>query len=146
MSVTSRTLACFALTLACTGAAYAADRTVMMPVKEAIDAATAAGKLDGSVKFYFDGTGPRGKVIEANVVTNQKSNAFGKSDEKACLWVGQSALIAMQEAAKRTGANAVINIVSYYKKVENRNAANYECHAGAIIAGVALRGDLALVK
>jgi uncharacterized protein YbjQ (UPF0145 family) len=146
MSVTVRTLACLAVSLACAGAAQAADRTVMQPLKGAIDSATTDGKLDGSVKFYMAGSGPKGKVLEANVVTNRKTNAFGKSDEKACDWAAQSALISLQEAAKKAGANAVINIVSYYKKVENRNATNYECHAGAVVAGVALRGDLAIVK
>lgn len=80
------------------------------------------------------------------MVTNRKTNAFGKSDEKACDWAAQSALISLQEAARKAGANAVINIISYYKKVENADPVNYECHAGAVIAGVALRGDLAVVK
>ena len=45
---------------------------------------------------------------------------------------------ASKEAAKQAGANAVINIVSYYKKNENKSASQYECHAGAVVAGVAL--------
>lgn len=146
MQTSHKVLAGAAIILACASTAHAADRTVMRPLKEAVDAATADGKLDGSVKFYMAGSGPKGKVIEANVVTNRKTNAFGKSDPVACEWAAQSALISLQEAARKAGANAVINIVSYYKKVENRNATDYECHAGAVIAGVALRGDLATVK
>jgi uncharacterized protein YbjQ (UPF0145 family) len=146
MSPSLKTLASLALALTCVHAAHAADRTVMRPLQEAIQNATAEGKLDGSVKFYLAGTGPSGKVLQANVVTNRKTNAFGKSDEKACDWAAQSALISLQEAAKSAGANAVINIVSYYKKVERKDPQQYECHAGAVIAGVALRGDLAVVK
>jgi uncharacterized protein YbjQ (UPF0145 family) len=146
MSPRLKTLASLTLALACIPAAHAADRKVMQSFQEAVQNATAAGKLDGSVKFYLAGTGPKGKVLESNVVTNRKTNAFGKSDGEACDWAAQSALIALQDAAKTAGANAVVNIVSYYKKVENKDPANYECHAGAVIAGVALRGDLAVVK
>jgi len=146
MPIAARTLTCLAFLLAGANMAHAADRTVMQPIKAAIDAATADGKLDGTVKFYMAGTGPKGKVVETNVVTNRKTNAFGKSDETACTWAAQAALIALQDSAKKAGVNAVTNIVSYYKKVENRNTTDYECHAGAVIAGVALRGDLTIVK
>ncbi|ARP87070.1 excinuclease [Bordetella genomosp. 9] len=139
-------LACLALALAIVPAAHANDRKVMKPFQEAVRNATAAGKLDGTVKFYLAGSGPSGQVVQANVVTNRKTNAFGKSDDKACDWAAQSALISLQDAAKKAGANAVVNIVSYYKKDVNDDPANYECHAGAVIAGVALKGDLAIVK
>lgn len=146
MSPSLKFMAVLALALAGAQAAHAADRTVMQSFQEAVKNAKEGGKIDGSVKFYLAGTGPSGKVLQANVVTNRKTNAFGKSDEKACDWAAQSALVSLQEAAKKAGANAVINIVSYYKKNEHRDSANYECHAGAVIAGVALKGDLATVK
>jgi hypothetical protein len=44
--------------------------------------------------------------------------------------------------ARTEGGNAVINIVSYYKKNVFSSATEYECHAGAIIAGVALKGTV----
>ena len=50
------------------------------------------------------------------------------------------------DAAKQAGANAVVNIVSNYKNVVYSDAQKYECHAGAIMAGVALKADLANVK
>ena len=34
------------------------------------------------------------------------------------------------------------NIVSYFKKNEYKSATDFECHVGAIMAGVALKGDL----
>ena len=54
-----------------------------------------------------------------------------------------SALMTLQEGAKAHGANAVTGIVSYYKKVEYKNASQYECHAGNIMSGVALKGRYA---
>jgi uncharacterized protein YbjQ (UPF0145 family) len=74
-------------------------------------------------------------------VSNRKTNAFGKSDEKACNWAFLSAMIALEKRAKQLGANAVVNIVSYYRKVEMSSMTDFECHAGAVIAGVALKGE-----
>jgi hypothetical protein len=40
--------------------------------------------------------------------------------------------------------NAVVNIISYYNKVEIPSAAEFECHAGSG-AHVLLKGDLAKI-
>ena len=103
-------------------------------------------KLDGSVKFFF-GNQETPKILTklGTDVTNQKTNAVGKSDEKACNWVFLSALIQLEKRAKQLGANAVVNIVSYYKKDVMSSATEFECHAGAVIAGVALKGDFVKV-
>ena len=131
-----------ALLLAAALPAQAADRVPHLPFKQAVDAGLASGKLDGSVKFHLAGSGPKGTVLRAGIVSNKKTNGVGKSDENACLWAAQSALISLQEAAKKQGANAVTNIVSFFRKNEYRNATNFECHAGNIMVGVALKGDL----
>lgn len=52
----------------------------------------------------------------------------------------------LQDGAKARGANAVVDIVSYYKKREYRSAQNFECYAGTIMAGVALKGTYAKVN
>jgi uncharacterized protein YbjQ (UPF0145 family) len=105
-------------------------------VKEAQD------KLDGSIKFYF-GDQPTRQVLTnlGSDVSNRKTNAFGKSDEKARNCALLSAMVALQTRAQQLGANAVINIVSYYNKRVMSSVTEFECHAGAIIAGVALKGD-----
>ena len=79
-------------------------------------------------------------------VTNKKTNGVGKSDVESCNWVALSALKALQEGAKDRGANAVIDIVSYFKKNEFRSATHYECYAGNIMSGVALKATYAKVK
>jgi len=132
--------------LACATPALAADRTVHLPLQEAVAAAQAAGKIDGSVKFYLAGTGPQGQVLQRDIVSNKKTNAFAKSDAVACQRAAQSALIALHNSAKQAGADAVTNIVSYYRKVEYKSQTDYECHAGGVIAGVTLRGNLVKVK
>ncbi|KAF1023035.1 MAG: hypothetical protein GAK30_00725 [Paracidovorax wautersii] len=126
----------------CAMGAHAADRTVYLPFAPEVEAALAAGRIDGSVKFALAGTGSPGQVIRADVVTNKKTNAFAKSDANACSWAMQSALIQLHEAAKEAGASRVVNIVSFYKRNEFRSTTDFECHAGAVVAGVALKADL----
>ena len=141
-----RALAALCLTCAFAAPACANDRMSLHPIQRAIDNATAAGKLDGSVKFFIVDAPPDAVVVQADTVTNRKTSAVFKSDEAACDWAAQSALISLQDAAKKAGANAVVNVVSFYKKRVREDRVNYECHAGAAVAGVALRGDLAVVK
>lgn len=122
--------------------AHAADDVHQLDFKQAVQRAMADGTLDGSVKFYLAGTHSGGQVLKKGIVTNKKTNGFLKSAENSCDWVLRSALIQLQTAAKQRGANAVTNIVSYYKSNETRSTTTYECHKGATIAGVALKGDL----
>ena len=119
----------------------AADKVLHLDVKDVLDPGFSGGKLDGTVKFYFAGQAtPKTLKLLDEDVTNKKSNAFGKSKEEACKWVMLSALMALQESAKARGANAVTGISSYYKKVEYKSTSQYECHAGNMISGVALKG------
>ncbi|QGZ29638.1 hypothetical protein [Stutzerimonas stutzeri] len=106
-----------------------------------------SGTLDGSVTFHLDGSPVTGEVHRMRSVTSsRKTNASNKSDQQACDWALQSALAALQNAAKQAGANAVVDIVSYHKRDVHRDATRYECRAGTLIAAVALRGQLATVK
>ncbi|MEO8002382.1 MAG: excinuclease ATPase subunit [Arenimonas sp.] len=134
----------FGLIVMSSSSVFAADTVLHLDAKQAVDAGLANGSLDGSVKFYFAGQSTP-KVLKSmeEDFTNKKSNAFGKSHEEACKWVMLSALITLQQSAKARGANAVIGISSYYKKVEYKSASQYECHAGNIISGVALKGRYA---
>ena len=126
----------------------ARDTAHFLPFETAVQEALNAGRLDGSVKFYLAGTQPAGKVsiVRSGVTTSKKTNAFNKTDEAACSWALQSALIRFQNAAKAAGANAVVDLASNYKNVEYKDSQKYECHAGAVMAGVALKGNLANVK
>ena len=126
--------------------AQARDTTHYLNFQQVVQEALDAGWLDGSVKFYLGRTPAGAKIVSRGLTTSKKTNAFGKSDENACAWVLQSALIHLQESAKRHGANAVVNLVSNYQHREYRSNDQYECHAGAIMAGVALKGDFANVR
>jgi uncharacterized protein YbjQ (UPF0145 family) len=130
------------------GISLAADQVVHLAFSNAVAAATQSGKLDGSVKFYLAGTQPAGQVtvVDDNVSTNRKTNAFGKSAQVTCDWALQSALISLQDDAKKAGANAVVDIVSNYDDHEYRDSQNYECHVGFLMSGVVLKAKLAKVQ
>lgn len=126
--------------------AMARDTRYMLPLADVVQLGKAEGKLDGSVQFFLAGQA-KPKVLETKEsdVSNRKTNGVGKSDEEGCNWAALSALIAFQDKAKTLGTNAVIDIVSYYKKNEVANPAEFECHAGAVVVGVALKGTYAKV-
>ena len=133
--------------LAVASTAQARDTRVEQSLRELVNsqAARDAG-IDGSVRFYLAGEKVNVQQRLGEDVTNKKTNATNKSDEEACRWVALSALRALQDGAKSRNANAVVDIVSYYKKNEFKSTTNYECYAGTLMAGVALKGTYAKVK
>ena len=62
----------------------ARDTTHFLPFQAAVDEATPAGRLDGSVRFYLAGQPVRVAQRMGEDVTNKKTNAANKSDEQAC--------------------------------------------------------------
>lgn len=99
-----------------------------------------AENVPAGVKFYFaNQAAPAGQDL-GEFVTNRKTNSFGKQDEEACTWAMISAMKELGERALAEGGNTVVGIVSYYKKKVFASDALFECHAGAVVAGVALKG------
>jgi hypothetical protein len=129
------------------GFAFAKDKIEHYVFQNAVTAATESGKLDGTVKFYLAGNTPNGQITIVNddIEVNRKTNAFGKRDEPTCNWALQSALISLQDEAKKVGANAVVDIVSNYD-TEYRDNQNYECHVGFLMSGVIMKAKLAKVQ
>lgn len=111
-----------------------------------IERGIAEGVLDGSVRFFLAGQPhPAVQQQHGEGASSKKTNAVGKSDESACEWAALSVLKAMQNQAKQRGANAVIDIVSNYDRVEFRGNGTYECRAGGLMAGVALKAKYAKI-
>lgn len=125
---------------------FARDTVLHIPLADVLAMPEAKEKLDPKMRFFLAGQDTPAVMKSFSVgVSNPKTNGVGKTDEFGCKWAALSALISLQNSAKREGANAVIDIVSYYKKNEYKSATDFECHAGAIIIGVALRGTYAQV-
>lgn len=105
------------------------------------------GKVGDDVPLFFAGQDhPRVAKSYGTFDTNKKTNSFGKSDLKACQHVFLSAVIELQERARKEGGNAVINIKSNYENHIRESATEFTCGAGAIIAGVALTGEVVTLK
>jgi hypothetical protein len=140
-------IACAAITITA-GALFAssvpaaAGGIYMVNISNAMASPDFAERIDPSIRLYF-GTTPHPRVLKnfGAYPTNEKTNAVMKSDRTACDWVFLSALKKLQERAHVLGANAVINIHSYYDKEDVSSDTQVTCHSGAIMAGVALRGE-----
>lgn len=127
-------------------AALARDSKYTLPIAEVLAMPEAQGQLDANIKFYFGAQkGPEGQTL-GEVVVNPKTNAANKDDAAACRWVMLTALKDLQARARSVGATAITGIESYYKKVSFVSDTMYECHAGAVMSGVALRGQLVKAK
>jgi len=108
-----------------------------------IDAALKSEPVDNDIPLYFAGQRHPAMLRSFGVFNaSRKTNSFGKSDEAACQHVFLSAVMALQQRARKKGGNAVINIRSNYHSSEMRSATQFECGAGGVIAGVALKGEI----
>jgi uncharacterized protein YbjQ (UPF0145 family) len=125
--------------------AYARDTVETYSIDAALQ--SEPGKVGDDVALYFAGQRhPSVVKTIGEFATNKKTNAFGKSDEAACQRVFLSAVLELQERARKEGGNAVINIRSNYKNELHASATDFTCGAGAIMAGVALKGDVVTLR
>jgi uncharacterized protein YbjQ (UPF0145 family) len=143
MKILSLFLAALGLWTIFTGTAHARNVQLILPIAAALEAADIPDRPTGSVKFFF------GNQASPQIMTNldsyvaaPRTSAMGKSDQRACqealLWT----LVAMEKRAQQKGANAVVNIASFYKKHEMSSATEFECHVGNVIVSVVLKGQL----
>jgi hypothetical protein len=128
------------------GRAQARDTELMLSISEAVDYGELTNKVGHEVAFFF-GSQRSATPLRSfgEYVTNRKTNSFGRPDMVACRWAMLSALIQLRDRAKSLGGNAVIGIVSYYKKQTTMSDTDYVCHAGNFVAGVALKGTVVLL-
>ena len=126
-----------------TGTTYARNVQLMLPITAALEARDVPDRPTGSVKFFFGNqASPQILTKLETYIARPKTSAMGKSDQRAChealLWT----LVAMEKRAQQKGANAVVNIASFYKRNEVSSATDFECHVGNVIVSVVLKGDL----
>jgi hypothetical protein len=139
--------AIFGLGAIATLPARAADNVYMLSIADTLASSRADGRLDDTIKLYFGDT-PHPAVLQklGDFSTNEKTNSVFKSDHTSCSWVFLSALMKLQKRAHKLGANAVVNIHSYYDRVDISSDAQIPCHVGAIMAGIALKGDFVVLS
>jgi len=126
--------------------ALAADKQIFLPIADALNTPEAKEKLSGKVKYYFGNQShPHIKKTLREDVSNKKTNAFGKADNEACNRAFLSALLAFENRAIEMNANAVVNMISFYKKQPYSSKTQFECRVGSLMVGVALKGKLVQV-
>jgi len=139
-----RSLIAAMVVLTVTASAEARDTKYTLPIAGVTQNPSYQPMIGTDVKFFFaDQPAPKIDRTLGEYISNRKTNAFAKSDENACQWAFLSALLSLRDRAKEEAGDAVINIVSYYKKDTFSSTTDYECHAGALMAGVALKGTVA---
>ena len=155
--------------------AQARNTTYKLPLADVLQMPEAKVKLDGSVKFFFgENTIPQGaerkgvEVIDrharvkaaskedfaacrgrsampTDLCGTQHANDPSDDDVASCKAAALQALIALQDNAKRRGANAVVDFVSDYKGQTFSSATEYECHAGATGGHLTFKANYASV-
>lgn len=124
------------------------DDHIKLPIQGALEKGQSYKDTVGSDIKLFWGTQKTPAIAQkmGEFTSNKKTNAANKSDQEACDLAFISAVIALQQRARKEGGNAVVNIRSVYKKEDSDSPTDYVCGAGRIMAGVALRGTVVKLK
>ena len=124
------------------------DDHIKLPIQGALEKGQSYKDTVGSDIKLFWGTQKTPAIAQkmGEFTSNKKTNAANKSDQDACDLAFISAVIALQQRARKEGGNAVVNIRSVYKKEDSDSPTDYVCGAGRIMAGVALRGTVVKLK
>lgn len=139
----ARAVVVLTITLSSTYSVFAADQVLMMPISAALTSTDGRAKIDGDVKFFFGKAKPARVTHQyGNFITNNKVHVVGRTTAEACNLVFLNALEDLQKKARSVGANAVSGVVSYFRRRETTSDDSFECNVGAVVAGVALKGDL----
>jgi len=117
-------------------------------IQDALSSDDAKLNLPDDIKFYFGDAVPAGVVTStiSQYSFNREINSSLKSQIKACNSALVVALKDLREAAKKEGANAVINIKSNTKGKVLSSQEIYACDSGMLKSGVSITGDLVIIE
>jgi uncharacterized protein YbjQ (UPF0145 family) len=128
--------------------AVARDDRLMFPVSEGMEKGKSTkDRIDPDIRVYFGKQ--KSPAVERKLgefTANRKTNATNKSDKEACEIAFVSAVVSLQQRARKEGGDAVINVQSVYKNENRESNSEYLCGAGTFVAGVALRGTVVKLK
>jgi hypothetical protein len=128
--------------------ALARDDRLMFQVAAGMERGkTTRDRIDPEIPLYFgqQKTPPVERKL-GEFTANRKTNATNKTDQEACEISFVSAVISLQQRARKEGGDAVVNIHSVYRNENRESATEYLCGAGTFVAGVALRGTVVKLK
>jgi uncharacterized protein YbjQ (UPF0145 family)/F0F1-type ATP synthase membrane subunit c/vacuolar-type H+-ATPase subunit K len=128
-----------AIVLGGASVAHAEDAVTNHSIAAVMERPEYAQQLEG-IRFVFGRGG--GRVIDGDSKVSLRTRKFGRSSEEACQWVLLSTLLQLKNRAQAVGGNAVVNIRSNWQNVEFSSTTEYQCAAGFLMAGVALKADI----
>lgn len=146
MKKTVGSIIALALSLVLVRPVQTRDDKYVLPIQAALGTKDVLGKPDGSVKFFY-GKQQTPQIITklGSATTHGRVAKLRNTDEIVCGAAFLAALLALQKRAKQAGANAVVNIVSFYQRVEMSSTSEFECHAGTA-AHVFLKGEFVKIN
>jgi hypothetical protein len=116
-------------------------------IKEAIESPAAYRAGLPKVEYYFAGQKHPAVARDLGIFkSNQKTNAFNKSDVEACEWTFLSSLKSLLARVNKERGDAIIEIRSVTKDMVFESATEYQCVVGALVSHVALEGRVVTFK
>ena len=128
--------------------ALARDDRLMFPVADGMEKGKSTkDRIDPDIRVYFGKQKtPAVDRKMGEFTANRKTNATNKTDKEACEISFVSAVVSLQQRARKEGGDAVVNVHSVYKNEMRESDTEYLCGAGTFAAGVALRGTVVKLK
>ena len=112
------------------------------PMQSTLDSPAFAQQVGTSVKFVFgNAPAPTGTRI-ADYVENERQHFHDRTEEVACRDTFIEALADLRDKATNMGGDAVVGVVSYFRKVTFSSPTDFECHAGSNGVFVTLMGTI----
>jgi hypothetical protein len=117
-----------------------------LPMDEVLRMPAAERELDGQVRFYLSGQSHTQVVLRhSEEVVTAKIRGAGEEEIETCKRAALKALVHYQSKARKMGANAIIDMVSYFDAKPFMSPAQYECHAGSRTVVVVFKGSYAKI-
>jgi len=124
-------------------AAQARDEQRLFDIATVLASPAGRDRFDDTVQFYWAGQDAPAAEQTFSIHTSERKTFLPtRTEREACDQSVIEALAALRDAAKKVGANAVVNIKSLYKNREFRSPVEYECRLSYFAASVTLEGKL----
>ena len=137
------TIAAFAAAASLSSIALAADEQVSMSIKDGLEAGKhTKNTISDDIKLYF-GKQKTPAVDKKLWEGSSTQKSMRKSQKEHCETAFVSAILRLQDRARKEGGNAVVGIVS---GGSNDSATEYTCTSGRVTGSVTLRGTVVTLK
>lgn len=121
------------------------DKVYDQELARALNDPEVLAQVGSDVKFYFGST-PDGVVRTLGRSRSHKKSRASRGVEGSCSRAFGNTLAAMAKQARSKGANAIVNIRSFWGGYPTSSTTSYKCGMGSSTSGVALVGELAVVN